>query len=80
MRQPDKGIRYSPEGPRYSTGYGDFIGMPTVLVENHMLKPYRRRVLGTYVLLEAALKIAGTDAARIAAAKTQDRAAAPPSC
>lgn len=77
VRQPDKGIRYSPEGPRYSTGYGDFIGMPTVLVENHMLKPYRRRVLGTYVLLEAALKIAGTDAARIAAAKTQDRASRP---
>ena len=76
-RQPDKGIRYSPEGPRYSTGYGDFIGMPTVLVENHMLKPYRRRVLGTYVLMEAALRIAGTDAARIAAAKAEDRASRP---
>ncbi|WP_375339511.1 M14 family metallopeptidase [Sphingomonas fuzhouensis] len=76
-RQPDKGIRYSPEGPRYSTGYGDFIGMPTVIVENHMLKPYRRRVLGTYVLMEAALKIAGTDAARIAAAKAEDRASRP---
>ncbi len=76
-RQPNKGIRYSPEGPRYSTGYGDFIGMPTVLVENHMLKPYRQRVLGTYVLLEAALKIAATDAARIAAAKAQDRASRP---
>ncbi|WP_294204519.1 M14 family metallopeptidase [uncultured Sphingomonas sp.] len=76
-RQPDKGIRYSPEGPRYSTGYGDFIGMPTVLVENHMLKPYRRRVLGTYVLMEAALTIAGTDAARIAAAKAEDRASRP---
>ncbi|WP_448662601.1 M14 family metallopeptidase [Sphingomonas sp. CJ20] len=76
-REPAKGIRYSPEGPRYSTGYGDFIGMPTVLVENHMLKPYRQRVLGTYVLLEAALRIAGTDAARIAEAKAQDRASRP---
>lgn len=76
-RRPDKGIRYSPEGPRYSTGYGDFIGMPTVLVENHMLKPYRRRVLGTYVLLEAALRIAGTDATRISAAKAEDRASRP---
>ncbi|MEH3105122.1 MAG: M14 family metallopeptidase [Sphingomonas phyllosphaerae] len=76
-RHPEKGIRYSPEGPRYSTGYGDFIGMPTVLVENHMLKPYRQRVLGTYVLLEAALRIAARDAARIAAAKTQDRASRP---
>jgi hypothetical protein len=76
-RHPEKGIRYSPEGSRYSTGYGDFIGMPTVLVENHMLKPYRQRVLGTYVLLEAALKIAATNAARIAAAKTADRASRP---
>ena len=76
-RQPDKGIRYSPEGPRYSTGYGDFIAVPTVLVENHMLKPYRQRVLGTYVLLEAALKIAARDAQRIAAAKAEDRASRP---
>ncbi len=76
-RTPAKGIRYSPEGPRYSTGYGDFIGVPTVLVENHMLKPYRQRVLGTYVLLDAALKIAGDDARRIAAAKAADRASRP---
>ncbi|WP_088335208.1 M14 family metallopeptidase [Sphingomonas mucosissima] len=76
-RHPEKGIRYAPEGPRYSTGYGDFIGMPTVLVENHMLKPYRQRVLGTYVLLEAALKIAATDASRVSRAKAEDRASRP---
>ncbi len=76
-RAPTKGIRYSPEGPRYSTGYGDFIGVPTVLVENHMLKPYRQRVLGTYVLLEEALRIAGQDTAQIAAAKAKDRATRP---
>ncbi|WP_375270544.1 M14 family metallopeptidase [Sphingomonas sp.] len=76
-RHPERGIRYAPEGPRYSTGYGDFIGVPTVLVENHMLKPYRRRVLGTYVLLEAALRVAGTDAARIARDKATDRASRP---
>jgi len=76
-REPTKGIRYSPEGPRYSTGYGDFISVPTVLVENHMLKPYRQRVLGTYVLLEAALKITAQDAGRIAAAKATDRASRP---
>ena len=76
-RDPAKGIRQAPEGPRYSTGYGDFIGVPTVLVENHMLKPYRQRVLGTYVLLEAALKLAGQDAAVIAEAKARDRASRP---
>lgn len=77
VRTPEKGIRYAPEGPRYSTGYGDFIGVPTVLVENHMLKPYRQRVLGTYVLLEAALKLAAQDKDRIVAAKTQDRSSRP---
>ena len=76
-RAPEKGIRQAPEGPRYSTGYGDFIGVPTVLVENHMLKPYRQRVLGTYVLLEAALALASKDAGRIAAAKAADRASRP---
>jgi murein tripeptide amidase MpaA len=76
-RNPQAGIRYSPEGPRYSTGYGDFIGVPTVLVENHMLKPYRQRVLGTYVLLEAALKLAAQDSGRIAEAKALDRAERP---
>ena len=76
-RDPTKGIRYAPEGPRYSTGYGDFIGVPTVLVENHMLKPYRQRVLGTYVLLEEALRLAAIDAGRIATAKVRDRASRP---
>ena len=76
-REPTRGIRQAPEGPRYSTGYGDFIGVPTVLVENHMLKPYRQRVLGTYVLLEAALKLAAEDRQRIAAAQARDRASRP---
>ncbi|MEG3173286.1 M14 family metallopeptidase [Sphingomonas sp. ZB1N12] len=76
-RDPAKGIRQAPEGPRYSTGYGDFIGVPTVLVENHMLKPYRQRVLGTYVLLEAALGLAAQERDRIAEAKATDRASRP---
>ncbi len=43
--------------PRYSNGYGDAIHLPTVLVENHSLKPYKRRVLGTYILLAESLKL-----------------------
>ncbi|WP_355585300.1 M14 family metallopeptidase [Xanthomonas cannabis] len=74
---PRSGLRYSPEGPRYSTGYGDFAGIPTVLVENHRLKSYRQRVLGDYVLLEEALRLVGRDADKIAAAKRADRAARP---
>ncbi|PKV14515.1 M14 family metallopeptidase [Xanthomonas prunicola] len=74
---PRSGLRHSPEGPRYSTGYGDFAGIPTVLVENHRLKSYRQRVLGDYVLLEEALRLVGRDAKKIAAAKRVDRAARP---
>ena len=74
---PARGIRFSPEGPRYSTGYGDFIGVPTVLVENHALKPYRQRVLGGYVLMEAALRLAGQEAVQIGTAKAADRASRP---
>lgn len=77
MRDAARGIRYAPEGPRYSNGYGDFIGVPTVLVENHILKPYRQRVLGTYVLLEEALGLAGQHADSIAVAKARDRNPSP---
>jgi len=48
--------------PRFSSGYGDLIHLPTILVENHSLKPYKRRVLGTYVLLAETLDILGKQA------------------
>ena len=43
--------------PRYSADYGDLRHLPSILVENHSLKPYKQRVLGTYILLESTLKI-----------------------
>jgi len=52
-----KGISGWTASPRYSNGYGDVRHLPTVLVENHSLKPYRQRVLGTYILLEQSLKL-----------------------
>lgn len=42
---------------RFSNNYGDLIHLPSILVENHSLKPYKQRVLGTYVFLEAAMKL-----------------------
>lgn len=75
--RPEQGLRISAEGPRYSTGYGDFVGIPTVLVENHAMKPYKRRVLGTYVLLEQSLRTVAAERDRIAAAKARDRADRP---
>ena len=76
-RDPDKGMTLGADTPRYSTGYGDVARVPTVLVENHSLKGYRQRVLGTYVLVEAALKLVGDEAAGVRAAIATDRAARP---
>lgn len=76
-RDLSKGLRVAAEGPRYSTGYGDFARIPTVLVEMHCLKPYRQRVLGAYALMEGALRHAGHDAAALRAAIDADRAARP---
>jgi murein tripeptide amidase MpaA len=74
---PDKGIVHDADTPRFSTGYGDHRRLPTVLVETHSLKPYRQRVLGTYVLVEAALRLVGAEAANVQQAIATDRAARP---
>jgi hypothetical protein len=68
-----KGIRSWMGDPRFSTGYGDVRHLPTVLLETHSLKPYDRRVLGTYVFLESALFIAGKSAAQLREAISSDR-------
>lgn len=71
------GVFYNATTPRFSNGYGDLRGLPSVLVETHSLKPYRQRVLGTYIVVEAALKLLGDDAAGVRAAIVADRAARP---
>jgi hypothetical protein len=71
-RAPEKGIRMRPGRARTSTGYGDLRRLPTVLVENHSLKPYRQRVLGTYILLEQALKTVAAHGDKLLAARAAD--------
>lgn len=78
-RDPDKGINHTADTPRFSTGYGDIAHIPTVLIETHSLKPYRQRVLGTYVFIETALKLVGDDAGGVKSAIAADRAARPDS-
>lgn len=41
--------------PRFSDAYGDLRHLASVLVENHSLKPYKQRVLGTYVMIESTM-------------------------
>lgn len=47
--------------PRFSDAYGDLRHMASILVENHSLKPFKQRVLGTYILLESTLKLLATE-------------------
>nr|WP_170857115.1 M14 family metallopeptidase [Algoriphagus locisalis] len=46
--------------PRFSHTYGDIRHMASILIENHSLKPFEQRVLGTYVFLEQAIKSLGS--------------------
>ena len=72
-----KGVDFMAFAARFSHAYGDLRRMPTVLVENHSLKPYRQRVLGTYVLLEETLKTLAGEAKSLKAAIAADRALRP---
>lgn len=76
-RDLTQGITLGPGDPRFSNAYGDLRGIPSVLVENHSLKPYKQRVLGTYVLLEASLKALGDHADAVRQAIAADAAARP---
>lgn len=59
--------------PRFSNGYGDARHLPTVLVENHSLKPYDQRVLGTYVFLESVLELLADEGESLTEASAADR-------
>jgi hypothetical protein len=60
--------------PDFSHAYGDAIHLPTVLIENHSLKPFRQRVLGTYVLMESALKLLAEKSESLTKAIEKDKA------
>jgi murein tripeptide amidase MpaA len=55
-RDLSQGLLGYPFTPRYSQAYGDMAHMASILIENHSLKPFRQRVLGTYVLIEESLR------------------------
>ncbi|MDX3773893.1 M14 family metallopeptidase [Chromatiaceae bacterium AAb-1] len=72
-----KGISGWTASPRYSNGYGDVRHLPTVLVENHSLKPYKQRVLGTYILLEQSLQLLNEQGKALRLARLADEHARP---
>ncbi len=75
----DRGLVGWTPSPRFSNGYGDLRHLPTVLVENHSLKPYDQRVLGTYLLLAQTLEVLGAEGGSLRQAIEADRKLRPQS-
>jgi len=76
-RDPKKGLNDGGLGERFSNGWGSAAHIPTILIENHSLKPHEQRVLGTYVFLEQALKLLAEKSVDLRAAIAADRALRP---
>ncbi|WP_289061893.1 M14 family metallopeptidase [uncultured Zobellia sp.] len=58
---PEKGFSQFMDYPRYSTGYTTLWNTFGMMVETHMLKPYKQRVEGTYQLMTQMINLAETD-------------------
>ncbi len=52
----DEGLIYWPSTPRFSSGYFALQNRPMLLVETHMLKPYKDRVFVTKAVLETTME------------------------
>ena len=60
-RPPETGFSQFLDSPRYSTGYTTLWNTLGMMVETHMLKPYKKRVEGTYQLMVNAITIASEE-------------------
>ena len=63
---PENGFTQFMDSPRYSTGYTTLFNTLGLMVETHMLKPYKQRVLGTYELMKSMIEISEVDYLKIA--------------
>jgi hypothetical protein len=57
--------------PRFATGYTPLVNCPGLLIETHMLKPYKSRVRGTYDVLRYTIEEIGKSKASLFAAKDE---------
>jgi hypothetical protein len=64
-RTPDEGFSQFMDSPRYSTGYTTLWNTLGMMVETHMLKPYKQRVEGTYELMTSMIEIIETEGNQI---------------
>jgi len=64
-RTPESGFSQFMDSPRYSTGYTTLFNTIGMMVETHMLKPYKQRVEGTYELMKSMIEITEEQGERI---------------
>jgi murein tripeptide amidase MpaA len=76
-QNPRAGLSDGGLGERFSNGWGSAAHVPTILIENHSLKPHEQRVLGTYVFLEQALRLLASEGRDLRAAIIADSARRP---
>jgi hypothetical protein len=62
---PAKGLGFSDDPPRFSTGYMILENRPGMLVEMHMLKDYKTRVTGNYEILRSLMALVNRDAEKL---------------
>lgn len=68
---PEKGFSQFMDNPRYSTGYTTLFGTIGMMVETHMLKPYKDRVEGTYELMKSFMNIANLEGQKLTQIKKE---------
>jgi hypothetical protein len=61
----DGGIIDWASTPRFSTGYAALQNRPGMLIETHMMKPYKERVYSTKAMLETVIEIVNTNATEL---------------
>ena len=65
-RTPDSGFTQFLDTPRYSTGFTTLFNTLGMMIETHMLKPYKQRVEGTYELMKSMIEITEEQGDKIA--------------
>ena len=70
---PEEGFSQFMDYPRYSTGYTTLWNTFGMMVETHMLKPYKQRVEGTYHLMKNMIAIVEKDSKKIKRLRAEAR-------
>lgn len=71
---PEKGFSQFMDYPRYSSGYTTLFNTLGMMVETHMLKPYKQRVDGTYEFMKTVVNMVEDDGENIRGLRMRNQA------